>query len=356
MQKLKVAFCGGGTGGHYYPAVSILQELKRLREIDLLYFTVSGKIDDRSVGKDFPEAKIVPLELTGLKRPLYSPANAGILFSHLKTERSVRERLAEFSPDFLFSTGGYVSYPVVKASHKLGIPVYIHEQNSVVGIANKSLARYARLLFISFEESRSKLEIPAERIILSGNPVREAKSTKSEVMKRFNLAEESPFIVVLGGSLGSEVVNSALEKFYSEIEGNGHRLTFLHSTGDDNWALSLNRFPFVRSFSYIEDLTDAIACADLVVSRGGATTIAELQYFGRKGIIIPWPGAAENHQFHNARSLERVGLGYVILEENLTSTALSIAIREMLQRETCYKPPRRPVEIILDNILREESI
>jgi UDP-N-acetylglucosamine--N-acetylmuramyl-(pentapeptide) pyrophosphoryl-undecaprenol N-acetylglucosamine transferase len=92
------------------------------------------------------------------------------------------------------------------------------------------------------------------------------------------------------------------------------------------------------------------------VSRGGATTIAELQYFGRKGIIIPWSGAAENHQFYNARSLERVGLGYVILEENLTSTALRIAIKEMLHRQISYKPPRRPVEIVLDNILREESI
>ncbi|MBN2219359.1 MAG: UDP-N-acetylglucosamine--N-acetylmuramyl-(pentapeptide) pyrophosphoryl-undecaprenol N-acetylglucosamine transferase [Kosmotogaceae bacterium] len=356
MKKLKVAFCGGGTGGHYYPAVAILHALSRVRKVELLYFTVSGKIDDRSVERDFPGAKRMSLKLTGLKRPLYSPANASIFFSHLRTERSVKKQLAEFSPDLLFSTGGYVSYPVVKAANSLGIPVYIHEQNSIVGIANKRLAKYAKLFFISFEESRRDLELPRERIIFSGNPVRESKITRNEVMKRFDFPERKPLIVVLGGSLGSEVMNKVCEELYKEIQGNDSELTFLHSTGDESSAISLRRFPFVRAFSYIEDLTDAIACADLVVSRGGATTIAELLYFGRKGIIIPWSGAAENHQFHNARSLERVGLGYVILEGNLTSTALGIAIDEMLQRKISYKPPRRPVEIVLDNILREESI
>jgi UDP-N-acetylglucosamine--N-acetylmuramyl-(pentapeptide) pyrophosphoryl-undecaprenol N-acetylglucosamine transferase len=356
MKKLKVAFCGGGTGGHYYPAVAILHALSRVREIELLYFTVWGKIDDRSVERDFPGVRKMSLKLTGLKRPLYSPANASIFFSHLRTERSVKRQLAEFSPDFLFSTGGYVSYPVVRAAKSLEIPIYIHEQNSIVGIANKRLAKYARRFFISFEESGRDLELPKERIVYSGNPVRESKITRNEVMKRFDLPDNKPLIVVLGGSLGSELINRACEGLYEEIQSNDCELSFLHSTGDESSAISLRRFPFVRAFSYIEDLTDAIACADLVVSRGGATTIAELQYFGRKGIIIPWSGAAENHQFYNARSLERVGLGYVILEGNLTSTALRIAINEMLHRKISYKPPRRPVEIVLDNILREESI
>jgi len=356
MKKLRVALCGGGTGGHYYPAVAILHELSKSRELDLMYFTVSGKIDDRNVEQDFPGAKRVPLRLTGLRRPLYNPANAGILFSHFNTERYVKRQLSEFSPEFLFSTGGYVSYPVVKAAHQLEIPVFIHEQNSVVGIANKRLAKYARLFFISFEESREALDIPQEKIVSSGNPVREARASRSEVFKKFSLSEKSPLIVVLGGSLGSETINKVFEELYCGMRERKKELSFVHSTGNDETALSLRRFPFVRPYAYIENLTDVIACADLVVSRGGATTIAELQYFGRKGIIIPWPGASENHQFHNALSLERVGLGYVILEEKLTSAALSIAIDEMLQKEISYKPPRRPVEIVLDNILREESI
>ncbi len=356
MRKLKIAFCGGGTGGHYYPAVALLQEIGKRTDFDLLYFTVKGKIDDRSVERDFPGVSKVPLELRGLLRPLYSPGNIPILFSHMMAKKQVLRSLMDFRPDFLFSTGGYISFPVIKAAHELKIPIFIHEQNSIAGITNKRMAKYAEYFFISFEETAGEVKLPAERIVLSGNPVRESTKSREELLKGFGLSSELPFVVVLGGSLGSSVINDACEKLYDLLEESNMFMNFLHSTGDEEKAKDLLRFPFVRSFAYIENLSDAIAVSDLVISRAGATTIAELQYHGRKGIIIPWPGAAENHQLHNAISLERLGLGYVILESDLTPEKLFVAMQEMLVKDIGYMPPRRPVDIILDYILREESI
>lgn len=356
MKKLRIAFCGGGTGGHYYPAVAILEELASRVDYELLYFTVKDKIDDRSVEGDFPGVHRVPLDLRGLLRPLYRPENALILYSHLKANGLVLDHLKGFEPDFLFSTGGFVSFPVVKAAHKLGIPIYIHEQNSVAGITNRKMSVYARKVFVAFEETLKQLRIPEKNIILSGNPVRETRKTREDLFDEFKLPKDCKLVVVLGGSLGSSVINNTMEELYSSIDGLGRKLCFIHSTGDVNAAESLKRFSFLRAFPYLERLVDAIAVSDLVISRGGATSIAELQYYGRKGIIIPWPGASENHQFHNARSLERVGLGYVILEDALTPERLLSAIDHMLLMKCDYKPPRRPVEIVLDYILREESI
>ena len=355
MAKLRVVACGGGTGGHYYPSMAVLKRLQEVRELEILYFTVPGKIDDRSVEKDFPGVKRVPLKVKGLKRPLYKPENIGIVFHHLAVQKDVVRTLMKFRPDLIFSTGGFISFPVVKGASKLGIKVFLHEQNSIPGIANKKMAKYADRVFVSFEESASKF--PAgSRILCTGNPVRKTTGNRKELLSELGFSPEEPFVVVMGGSLGSEIINGLARELYSKIGESGEKINFLHSTGNSFTTESLSGFPSVMASDYIPDIHEYIAVADAVISRGGATAIAELLNYNTPGIIIPWPGATENHQYYNALSLEKRELGYVIIESESTVDKVYVSLKKLLSRGK--KPagnPETPVNVIVDYLLQEEE-
>lgn len=350
--KLRMAVCGGGTGGHYYPLVSVINALKKVRELEVLYFTSRGRLDDRYAERDIEDVKKIPLDVKGLKRPLYSPKNAVVLFDHLVTTKMVKKSMIEFSPDLVFSTGGYISFPVVKAASKIGLPIFLHEQNSIPGIANQKLARYAKRVFISFEKSRNYFKnIENDRIILTGNPVREVKKSKKEIYDSLGIDFDKKLVVICGGSQGSDFINGIMNEIYEGMKGD--RYFFYHITGYGD--TKINNYPFVKTKKYDPQLNEYMAAADCVVARGGATTVAELAYYGTPGIIIPWSEATENHQYFNGLILQEMGLGYVILENAVTSGGLLETINRI--SKNCrpeLKNKKEPAETIAGHLLQEE--
>ncbi|MFO7882427.1 MAG: UDP-N-acetylglucosamine--N-acetylmuramyl-(pentapeptide) pyrophosphoryl-undecaprenol N-acetylglucosamine transferase [Kosmotogaceae bacterium] len=350
--KINIVVCGGGTGGHYYPIVAVINALKKKTKLEVFYYTAEGRLDDRCAESDIPNVKRIPLQVKGLIRPIFSPKNAEVILDHLLTMGRVKKSMSEFSPDMVFSTGGYISFPVVRAAAKLGVPIFLHEQNSIPGVANKKLARYAKKIFISFEKSREYFrKIEDEKIILTGNPVRKVKRTKKEIFDSLGIALNRKLVVVCGGSQGSDYINSIMIEIYDSIKD--YKFFFYHITGDTD--LGIKNYPFVKFQEFEPQLHEYISFADTVVARGGATTVAELVKYGTPGVIIPWSKSTENHQYFNALILQEMGQGCVILENAVTSSGLLETINKI---STSYRPELRfendPAETITRHLLQEE--
>jgi len=356
LADLRVALCGGGTGGHYYPVLAVAQRLSKKYDTKFLYFTIAGRLDDKRVERDFSNVRKIPLKVRGLLRPIYKPSNIRVILEHLVQAKLVKKEMEKFKPDFLFSSGGYVSFPVVLAARRLNIPIFLHEQNALPGMANKRLVKYATAVFVSFEESIEKFGKFAYKARFTGNPVRQIRRRREEIFEELGFTPNKALIVVMGGSQGSSFINQKMLELYDLVNWDETNLQFLHVTGKGNELKSFEKYPFVKAFEYIDDLHEYVAKADLVITRGGATSVAEIINYRRKAIVIPWSGAAENHQYYNAVSLEKLGLGYVILENAVTPELLLSRIENSLSRKTLSTPVfKEPVELIIENIIREES-
>ncbi|PNR99055.1 hypothetical protein X927_06715 [Petrotoga mexicana DSM 14811] len=344
-KELKVVFSGGGTGGHYYPALSVLKYLnKYYNKLEVIYFTTKGRIEEKKLPTDFPKAKLIPLNTKGLERPLYNFKNINRAFEVLKDTHKVEKIIKEFKPVFGFLTGGYVTVPVGLALKKQNIPFYLHEQNSTLGISNKVLSRWAKKVFVSYEQTKTN-----DKFILTGNPVRTPENEiPRSYLLNFGINDlNKRCILVFGGSLGSNEIDELMLKVYEKEKINN----YIHITKNPE---KFKQFPNVFTFEYLENLYELMAISDGVISRAGATTLAEIQFYDLSAILIPWKGAAENHQLKNALSLQKKGKVAVFDEENVEIDRL-INFLNCIQpknEEYIYTPKiNRATESIVNNIL-----
>lgn len=208
---MRIIVSGGGTGGHIFPAVSIANAIKALRpDAEILFVGANGRMEMERV----PQAgyKIVGLPVRGLIRPLWSPRNVGVMLDFLKSRSQVKKVIREFNPQAVVGVGGYASSPTLNAAHSMGIPSIVQEQNSYAGVTNKSLAKKAVKICVAYEGMERFF--PKERIVLTGNPVRQAllecKASREEARKAFGLEPERPTVLVIGGSLGARTVNDSI--------------------------------------------------------------------------------------------------------------------------------------------------
>ncbi|MDN5342119.1 UDP-N-acetylglucosamine--N-acetylmuramyl-(pentapeptide) pyrophosphoryl-undecaprenol N-acetylglucosamine transferase [Oceanotoga sp. DSM 15011] len=302
MKKIKVVVAGGGTGGHYYPALAVLKELKKKNDLEILYFVTDGRIEEKKLPKDIPDANIIKINMKGLIRPIYNPKNIQRLFHAYKKYIEIKDEIKKFSPDFGFLTGGYICGPVGYSLKKLNIPFYVHEQNSIMGITNKRLSKWAKKIFTSFY---------FKEFIQTGNPVRISDhDIKRENLKKYGIENISnKILLVFGGSLGSNKVDDIMYEVYKKSSIN---TKFIHITENDN---KFKNFKNVFCFKYIDELYEIISVCDGIVSRAGATSIAEIKFYDQKAILIPWSGASENHQYYNALELQKNGKAIIIDEK-----------------------------------------
>ncbi|MGI6476863.1 MAG: UDP-N-acetylglucosamine--N-acetylmuramyl-(pentapeptide) pyrophosphoryl-undecaprenol N-acetylglucosamine transferase [Defluviitoga tunisiensis] len=343
-KRLKVVFSGGGTGGHYYPAIALLKYLEnKYQNLEVIYFATKGRIEEKNLAKDFPNAKMYTLDTKGLERPIYNPKNFSRMIEVLKDTRKARKIIKSFDPDFAFLTGGYVTVPVGIALKNEKIPFYLHEQNSIMGISNKLLSKYAKKVFVSFQET-----IINEKCILSGNPVRtpDEKITRN-YLKKYGINNlNKRCILVFGGSLSSEEIDDIMYRVYLQDKSTN----YIHVTKNPD---KFTAFENVYTFDYIDDLYKIMAVCDGVVCRAGATTIAEIIFYNLQAALIPWKGAAENHQFKNALSLQKLGKAEVFDDQNIDLTKLINFINsiEVKSQDYEYIPkPNMAIEIIINNI------
>lgn len=359
---MKIAVAGGVTGGHIYPAVAVLEYfMEQFPSVEVLYFATPHGLENREIVRLFPKARIVKLETRGILRPFYTPKNVSILYKAARSVLLCKKELSSFKPDFSFITGGYVSVPVGWASQRLRIPTFLHEQNAIAGLANKLIGKGSERIFISFPESARDFKLKdAHRILHTGNPVRITESNDRGIFRRYGINPNKKIVLVAGGSKGSDFVNELMLQLYTKWQGNNSQVEFLHSCGEDSFLKKISAFPYVKAAPFIEDMHCYIACADAMISRGGATTVAEIAYYGVPSLIIPWAGSAENHQLINAISLEKHGAAFYLEEKEATLALLEKKLLLLLEKKTSQnmrfalkqlKPKMNPAKKIYHEIL-----
>lgn len=337
---MRVLITGGGTGGHLYPALAVAEILKKKDPTGELLFVGT---------KEGLESWVVPAqgypfwEISAAKWPRKFSEFFPFLISLGRGYRMGLKIIKEFCPQVVFATGGYVSVPLVLAAARLKVPIFLHEQNSVPGLANIFLARLARSVFTTFP-LRSKIR--GTKVIHTGLPIREEilKVDHSAGLHYFRLNSTLLTLLVIGGSQGSKKINEVMLEIYELITKEKVALPLLqiiHLTGRDQYAIFCryveqkgileDKIGKLIIKPYLEKIEYALAAADLVISRAGAATLAEVTAKGLPAILIPYPYAAGNHQYYNALFFAQKKAVVLILEKDLTPQVLLDEIEKLIQ-------------------------
>ena len=308
MNELRVIISGGGTGGHIFPAISIAGALREIQpDVKILFVGAEGRMEMQRV----PAAgyEIVGLPVRGLLRPLWRLGNISILRDYLRSKRMVKQTLRDFQPHVAVGVGGYASSATLGAAYEMGIPCLIQEQNSYAGLTNKTLARKASKICVAYEGMERFF--PKDRILLTGNPVRQnllnESLTREECAAAFGLNPSKPTILLIGGSLGARTLNESVIRNLSRIAASPAQ--FIWQTGS-YYKKEIEQLIDVKGkpgnlvvTDFISRMDQAYCLADLVISRAGAGSISELCLLGKPCILVPSPNVAEDHQTKNALAL-----------------------------------------------------
>lgn len=328
MSIQRVIISGGGTGGHIYPAISIANAMQEIdSSIEFLFVGAEGKMEMEKVPK--AGFKIIGLPIVGIQRTQVWK-NLFFPFKLLKSLWLSVKILREFKPDVAVGVGGYASGPLLLAAKFLGIPYYIQEQNSFAGITNKALAAKAEHIFVAYPGMEKFF--PAEKITLSGNPVRkdllDAKGKKAKAATHFSLDPTKKILLIIGGSQGARSINQSIlagldRLAEAEIQVIWQTGIAFESTAKQ--ATANQSSLYVSAFIYEMDL--AYAMADLVISRAGASSVSEICLIGKASILVPLPGAAEDHQTENAKSLVSQNAAILVRDSEVKEALITEALK-----------------------------
>ena len=328
-KELRVIVSGGGTGGHIFPAVSIANAIKAMRpDAKILFVGANGRMEMERVPAAGYEIKGLPVR--GLIRPLWSPKNISVMLDFIKSRSMVKSIIRDFRPQVAVGVGGYASAPTLNAAYAMGIPCLIQEQNSYAGVTNKSLAKKAEKICVAYDGMERFF--PAERIMKTGNPVRQAlldnTMSKEEACKAMGLDPEKPIILVIGGSLGARTVNDSIAGGIESFDNAGIQVVW--QTGK-YYAKECERkaegSKFVKAQAFISDMATAYRAADIVISRAGASSISELCLLGKASILVPSPNVAEDHQTKNARALSDKNAAIFVADKDARAQLVDEAIK-----------------------------
>ena len=332
---MKYLLCGGGTGGHINPAIAIAHGIENADKDAVIEFAgTSHGMETRLVPK--AGYKLNTVDVYGFKRSL-SPKNVKALIKAFTSVKDAKKIIRSFDPDVVIGTGGYASWPCVKAAAKLGVKTLIQEQNAYPGVTTKKLSKLVDTVCISFDESRPRFDASVQsKLVLTGNPVKENPFTRSSARAQLGLKDDDIYVLSCGGSLGAEKVNEyCIEAM--EIYKDDPKIKQIHSVGKIGWeqfsALAKEKGLDVREGysirEYIYDMPLHQAAADIVISRAGAMTYSELACLGRAVIFIPSPNVAEDHQYKNAVVLKDAGAAVVFRESELNGKKLAECIEDL---------------------------
>ena len=337
-KKLRVIISGGGTGGHIFPAISIAGKLKEANpDTEILFVGAEGRMEMEKV----PAAgyKIVGLPMAGLQRQLNWEGLRHNLRVPGKLLRSVRlagKVLDEFKPDIAIGVGGYASAPLLWQAERKKIPTLIQEQNGFAGLTNKILGRRAGCICVAYEGMEKFF--PAEKIVFSGNPIRPeihayTAQDRAEGLKFYGLTEGKRHLFIVGGSLGAGTLNRAMRTWIEAGCPGGNDVEVLwqcgkfYKKGIDEFMAG-RELPQIHYTDFIGRMDLAYACADVLISRAGASSVSEICAAEKAAVFVPSPNVAEDHQTHNAMALVRKDAALIVRDaeaaEKLLPTALGL--------------------------------
>ncbi|WP_245820189.1 undecaprenyldiphospho-muramoylpentapeptide beta-N-acetylglucosaminyltransferase [Mariniphaga anaerophila] len=334
----RVIISGGGTGGHIFPALAIANEIgKRYPDAEILFVGALGRMEMEKV----PAAgyKIVGLPVTGFPR---KPGIKMLTFVArlLKSNRLAKRIINQFNPQIAIGVGGFASGPLLRAAANKGIPTLIQEQNSYAGITNKLLAKKARKICVAYENMERYF--PKDKIVLTGNPVRETllnqSGNKQEAIEYFGLTKPDKVILIVGGSLGARSINNAILKNVSLIAGSD--VEIIWQTGaiyykEIQEKLKDSAPGNLHIHEFLSRMDLAYAAAGIVISRSGAGTISELCLVGKPAVLVPSPNVAEDHQTKNARALADKGAAILVPDAVIDEKLLPETIALIDNKQKC---------------------
>jgi len=320
QSAISVIIAGGGTGGHIFPGIAVAQEFKRRdAEAAILFVGTARGLETKIVPREGFELKLI--EVAALKRvSLFKRIRSLLMLP--KSFLAVRSLIREIRPDIVIGVGGYASGPVVLMASLMNVPTLIAEQNALPGFTNRVLSRFVKAAAVTFDEAK---EYFGEKAEITGNPVR---AEFFDVLPRPPLdTDDAVHIFITGGSQGARAINMAIIEALPLLAEEKDGLSITHQTGEHDYdkvrATYLELGWKVEVKPFIEKMIDEFAKADLVITRAGATTVAELAAAGRPALMIPFPFAADDHQRKNAEAIERAGAGRMILQAELTPERLA---------------------------------
>lgn len=330
---MRVIVSAGGTGGHIYPALAIINKIKEKdKNCEILYIGTTDRM----------EATIVPklninykgLEIKGLNRKNLLK-NFSVLTSYIKAKKEAKKIIKEFKPDVVLGIGGYITLPVLEAACSFGIKTFIHEQNSIPGLSNRLLSKKVDAIGVSLEDSIQYF--PKEKTVFTGNPrSEEVVNAKPIDKKKLGLSNNKKLVLIVMGSLGSMTITNIMMDIVPKFDKKDYEVLLV--TGKnyyDNYK-KINIPSNVKVVPFVEEMLSVLKKTDLIVTRAGASTIAEITAIGIPSIMVPSPYVTHNHQEKNALVLEEKKASTIIREKELNSDILLTKIDEILSNKEKY--------------------
>ena len=357
-KPIRAIISGGGTGGHIFPALSIANKLKELNpETEILFVGADGRMEMEKV----PAAgyEIVGLPVAGLQRKL-TLSNFALPFKVIKSVSMAKKLIREFKPDIAIGVGGYASAPLLWAAGRMGVPTLIQEQNGYAGLTNKIVGKKAKSICVAYEGMERFF--PADRIIMSGNPIRKEIVPATEQMKEeaysfYGLNPKKKHIFVVGGSLGSGTLNNAMKKWINDGCPSGEDIEVIWQCGKyykksidafmEEAKASGKRIEGIQHSDFIMRMDLAYAAADIVISRSGASSVSELCAAHKAVIFVPSPNVAEDHQTHNAMALVRKDAAIMVKDSEAADKLMNTACSLLENKEQIAKMERNIAALAL---------
>ena len=361
-KELRVIISGGGTGGHIFPAVSIANAIKVIRpDAKILFVGALGRMEMQRVPAAGYEIKGLPICGFNRKNLL---KNFKVLYKIWKSQRMAKQIIKDFKPQVAVGVGGYASGPTLNKAAAMGIPCLIQEQNSYAGVTNKLLAKKAAKICVAYEGMERFF--PAEKIILTGNPVRQAlldtTITREDAIKELGFNPSKKVILLVGGSLGARTINESVLQHLDIVKASD--VQFVWQTGkfySEEIAKRLQGedIPNLKVTDFITDMGTAYKAADLVISRAGASSISEFCLIGKPVILVPSPNVAEDHQTKNALALANRDAAIYVKDAEAPATLLELAVKTVNDEEKLKSLSENVLKLALPdsaNIIAKEVI
>ena len=330
---MKVVVCAGGTGGHIYPALAIINKIKEKERLcEILYIGTTDRMESKLIPK--LGINYVGIEMQGINRKNIFK-NFVVFKKYIESKKKVKQVLKEFNPDIVIGAGGYITAPVISVAHKLGYKTLIHEQNSIPGVTNRHLSKIVDRVCISLKDSAVYFD--KEKTSYTGNPRSEEIATISKADKKeYGLNPDKKLVLIVMGSLGSDTMNRKIKNIIPSFNIKDYQVIIVSGKNYYEDYKKLNVPKNVAIVPYLDNMISLLKATDLIISRAGASTIAEITAIGLPAILVPSPYVTNNHQYKNAESLEKVGACKLISEDDFSSKTVIPAIDEILNDRKIY--------------------
>ena len=330
---MKVIIVAGGTGGHIYPAIAIMNKIKEKEEqVEFLYIGTTDRME-----KDVIPKLGIPFEgipMSGLNRK-----NVFSNYSVIKKFKSAVQRskkiIKEFQPDIVVGAGGYITAPVLYAAHKCKIPTLIHEQNSIPGLSNKFISSFSDCICVSLPNS---IELfPKNKVHYTGNPrSEEILDAKPLSREEIGFDKNKKLVIVVMGSLGSTTMTEKIKELIPNFNNKDYQVLIITGKNYYEEYKDIPVSPNVKIVPFMENLINLMKDADLIISRAGASTIAEITAIGLPAILVPSPYVTNNHQYKNAKELEDRGACIIVTEDDFSSKTIIQKVEYLLDHKDVY--------------------